>query len=71
MVDAGLGQRLGDHGLDRQHVLAAGDLGEDAAKAPVQFDLRRHDIAQHPLPVFDDGRGGFVTACFNGQDSHW
>ena len=70
MVDASLGQRLDDHGFDRKHVLAAGDLGKDAAKTAVQFDLRRHNIAQHPLPVFDNCRCGFVTACFNGKDSH-
>ena len=70
MADAGLGQCLGDYRFDRQDVLAAGNLGEDAAEAAVQFDLRRHNIAQHPLPVFDDCGRSFVAACFNGQDSH-
>ena len=70
MIDAGLSQCLDDHGFNGQHVLAAGDLGEDAAKAAVQFDLRCHNVAQHPLPVFDDCRCSFITACFNGQDLH-
>ena len=62
-------QRLADDGLDGQHVLAAGDFGKDAAKAPVQVDLRGDDVAVDRAPVFDDRGRGFVATGFDGKDA--
>jgi hypothetical protein len=59
-------QRLFDHRLNREYVLAAGQFREDAAKAAMQLDLGCDDIAGHVTTVGHDGSRGFITAGFNG-----
>ena len=69
LVHARAVQRLADHRLDGKHMLAAGDFGKDAAKAPVQFDLRGDHVGLDGAPVFDDRGRGFVTTGFNGKNT--
>ena len=60
-------ERVGDDGVDQLQVMAARDLGHDAAVAVV--DPLRGDDVGPDLPILgDDGRTGVVTARLQGED---
>ena len=66
--DAGLGQSGADHGNDGAEMLAAGQLGHDAAVAGVGGDLRGDDGGKRARAALDDGRGGLVAGGFDAED---
>jgi len=64
------GEGFLDDGDDLEQVLAAGDLGDNAAVFGVQIDLGRDDGRQGHAAVFDDGGSGLVAGGFDGEDFH-
>ena len=66
--DAGLGQRGADDGNDGAEMLAAGQLGNDAAVAGVGGDLRGDGGGKRARAALDDGRGGLVAGGFDAED---
>ena len=66
--DAGLGQGGADDGNDGAEMLAAGQLGDDAAVAGMGGDLRGDDRGKRAGAALDDGGGGLVAGGFDGED---
>ena len=61
---------LPDDGVEREHVLARGELRNDAAVLGVHLDLRRDDVGVDGPPVLDDGGGRLVAGCLDAEDLH-
>ncbi len=66
--DAGAGDGLADDGDDVAEVLAAGELGDDAAIEGVEVDLAGDDGREGLRAFADDGGGGLVAGGFNAED---
>ena len=66
--DVGLSERGADDGNDGAEMLAAGQLGNDAAVAGVGGDLRGDDGGERARAALDDGRGGLVAGGFDAED---
>ena len=66
--EAGFGERGADDGNNGAKMLAAGELGNDAAVAGVGGDLRGDDGGERARSALDDGRGGFVAGGFDAED---
>ncbi len=71
-VDAEVGARLREGLLkdadDGLGVLAAGDLGHDAAEARVEVDLGGHDARAHDAVGVGHGHGRLVAGGLDGED---
>jgi len=52
---------------DRGEMAAGSELGHDTTVEAVQGDLRRNDVRADPLTVGDDGGGGLIARCLDGQ----
>ncbi len=65
---AGFGEGGADDGNDGAEMLAAGQLGNDAAVAGVGGDLRGDDGRESARAALDNGRGGFVAGGFDAED---
>ena len=50
-------------------MLAAGDLGKDAAEAPVQVDLGGHHIAENGAAILDHRGRGLIATGLDGEDT--
>ena len=61
-------QRLVDDADDRLGVLAARDLGHDAAEARVEVDLARDDVGEQLAPAAHDRGGGLVARRLDRED---
>ena len=66
--DVGLGEGGADDGDDGAEMLAAGQLGNDAAIAGVGGDLRGDDRGKCAGAALDDGGSGLVAGGFDGED---
>ena len=62
------GERLVRDGHDRLHVLARGNLGDDATEARMEVYLAGHHAGQDVAPAVDDGNGRLVAGTFDGKD---
>ena len=69
-LDGRLLHGLPHHGVEREHVLARGDLRNDAAVLGVHLDLGRDDVGVDGPPVLDDGGGRLVAGCLDAEDLH-
>ena len=67
-LDARVVQCPLDDGQDACRVRAAGQLGDDAAKLPMQGHLGVHDVAADSGAAFDDGSCGLVTGSLDAED---
>ena len=63
-------ERLVAHAADGLDMLAAGDLGHDAAIDSVQVGLRKDLIGQHLAPVAHEGDSRFITGRFDRKNNH-
>ena len=61
-------ERLVAHAADGLDMLAAGDLGHDAAEARVEIHLGRHHVRAQNSPAVDDGGGRLVAGRLDGQN---
>ena len=64
----GFGERGADDRDNGAEMLAAGELGNDAAVAGVGGDLRGDDGGKRARSALDDGRGGFVAGGLDAED---
>ena len=69
-LDGRLLQGLPDDSVEGEHVLARGDLRNDAAVLGVHLDLGRDDVGVDGPPVLDDGGGRLVAGCLDAEDLH-
>ena len=67
IVDAGLDDRAGDHGVEHVEVRPRGDLGHDATELGVQIDLRRHDARHDVEAAHHQRRRGLVAARLDAE----
>lgn len=67
-ADAGLGHGGADDRDDVAQMLAAGELGDDAAIVGVQGDLAGDDVGQGLRTGANDGGGGLVAGGFDAED---
>ncbi len=67
-VNVGFSKRGADNGNDGAKVLAAGELGHDAAVERVGRDLRGNDGRKSSRSALDDRRGRFVAGGFDAEN---
>ena len=67
---AGAAERVLDGCREQGDVLAAGDLGDDAAVFGVEFVLVGGHAGEHVAAVADQGRGGVVARRFDTENQH-
>jgi len=64
----GVGEHFGGERQQPPHVVARGELGDDAPVERVQLDLRMQGLGEEPLTSVVEGDAGLVAGRFDAQD---